>query len=62
MLSSSDLSQNLERSGLSSAGAWAPVLCVLHNALPAGISMSGHMVKMDVSVHNVFSGNSEWTG
>lgn len=58
MLSASDLSQNPERSGLGGASAWAPVLCVLSYALSTSISMSGHMVKMDVCVHNVSPGNS----
>lgn len=58
MLSASNLSQNPERSGLGGAGAWAPVLCVLCYALPTSISMSRHMVKMDVCVHNVSPGNS----
>lgn len=62
VLGASDLSQNPERPGLGGAGAWAPVLCVLRYALPAGISMSGHMVKMDVCVHNVFPGSSGRTG
>lgn len=62
MLSASDLSQNPERSGLGGTSAWAPVLCVLRYALPTSISMSGHMVKMDVCLHDVFPGNSGRTG
>lgn len=62
ILGAGDLSQDLERSGLGGAGAWAPVLRVLGYALPAGISMSGHMVKMDICVHDVFPGHSGGTG
>lgn len=58
MLSASDLSQNPERSGLGGACAWTPVLCVLRYALPTSISMSGHMVKMDICVHNMSPGDS----
>lgn len=59
MLSASDLRQNLEGSRLGGPGAWAPVLCVLRYAFPAGISMGGHMVKMNICVHNMFPGSSE---
>lgn len=58
ILSTSDLGQNLEWSGLGGASTGAPVLCVLRYALPASISMTRHMVKMYVSVHNMFPGNS----
>lgn len=59
ILSSSDLSQNPERSGLGGASTWAPVLGVLHYALSAGISVTGNMVKMDVCIHNMFPRHSE---
>lgn len=59
VLRACDLSQNPERSGLGGARAWTPVLCVLHYALSTGISVSRHMVKMDVCVHNMFPRNTE---
>lgn len=58
VLSACDLGQNPEGSGLGGAGPGTPVLCVLSDALPAGIGMSGYVVKMDVCVHNVSPGNS----
>lgn len=58
VLGACDLGQNPEGSGLGGAGTGTPVLRVLCDALPAGVSMSGHMVKVDVCVHNVSPGNS----
>lgn len=58
VLSAGDLGQNPERLGLSGAGSWAPVLRVLGDALPAGVRVSGHVVEVDVSVHDVFPGDS----
>lgn len=54
VLSASNLSQNPEGSGLGGPGSWAPVLRVLHYPLLAGISMTGHMVELNVRFHNVF--------
>lgn len=58
VLGASDLGQNPKGSGLRGAGPGTPVLCVLSDALPAGVGMSGYVVKMDVCVHNVSPGNS----
>lgn len=58
VLSAGDLGQNPKGPGLSIAGPWAPVLRVLGDALPAGVRVRGHVVEMDVGVHDVFSGDS----
>lgn len=61
LLGARNLGQNPEGSGLGGAGAGTPVLRVLSDALSAGVGMSGYVVKMDVCVHNVSSGNSGGT-
>lgn len=58
ILGARDLGQNPEGFGLGGAGPRTPVLCVLSDALPAGVGMSGYVVKLDVCVHNVSPGNS----
>lgn len=58
VLCARDLSQDLEGSGLGGPGTWAPVLGVLRQALPAGVSVSRHVVEVYVCVHNVSPGNS----
>lgn len=56
-LGAGDLSQNPEGSGLGGPRAWMPILCVLHYAHSAGISMSGYMVEINFCVHNVLPGS-----
>lgn len=65
VLSAGDLGQDPEGLGLGGAGARAPVLRVLGDALPAGVRVSGHVVEVDVGVNDVFPGDSaggqRWT-
>ena len=53
----SDLRQDPEGPGLGGPAPWAPVLRVLHDALPAGVSVGGHVVEVDVCLHHVFPGS-----
>ena len=46
VLSAGELGQDTEGAGLGCAGSWVPVLCVLNQALLAGIAGWGHVVHL----------------
>lgn len=55
MFGPSDLGQDTERARLSRAGPRVPVFSVLNQSLLAGITVSGYVVKLCITLHNVFS-------
>lgn len=55
MFSPSDLGQDPERARLSGASSRTPVLRVLDQSLLAGIAVSRDVIKLCVTLHNVFS-------
>lgn len=55
MFGPSDLGQDAERARLSRASPRVPVFSVLNQSLLAGITVSGYVVKLCITLHNVFS-------
>lgn len=55
MLSPGDLGKDPERTRLSRSSPRAPVLSVLNQPFLAGITVRGYVVKLRVTLHNVFS-------
>lgn len=55
MFSPSDLSQDSKRARLRCACPRTPVFSILNQSLLAGIAMGGYVIKLCVTVHNVFS-------
>lgn len=55
MLSPSDLGQDPKRARLSGASPWMPVFSILNQSLLAGITVSRYVIKLCITLHNVFS-------
>lgn len=55
MFSPSDLGQDSERARLSRACPGVPVFSVLNQPLLAGIAVSRYVIKLCITLHNVFS-------
>ena len=55
MFSSSDLGKDSERTRLSRSSSWTPVFSILNQSLLAGIAVSRYVIKLGITIHNVFS-------
>lgn len=55
MLGASDLGQDSERARLGGASPRVPVFSVLDQSLLAGITVSRYVIKLCITLHNVFS-------
>lgn len=55
VLSPSDLGQDSERARLSGASPRVPVFGILDQSLLAGVTVSRYVIKLRITLHNVFS-------
>lgn len=55
MFGPSDLGQDAERARLGGASPRTPVFSVLNQPLLAGVTVSGYVIKLCITLHNVFS-------
>ena len=55
MFSPSDLSKDAERTRLSCSSPRTPVFSILNQPLLAGIAVSRYVIKLGITIHNVFS-------
>ena len=55
MFSSSDLGKDSERTRLSRSSSRTPVFSILNQSLLAGIAVSRYVIKLGITIHNMFS-------
>lgn len=55
MFSPSDLGKDSERTRLSRSSPRTPVFSILNQSLLAGIAVSRYVIKLGITIHNVFS-------
>ena len=53
--SPSDLGEDSERARLSRPSPWTPVFSIFNQSLLTGITVSRYVIKLCITIHNVFS-------